>query len=1296
MGTISLASGLHIHKNLTIQGNGAAITRDASWTTIDGDSQLLGIGTGTTVNISRVHFKDGRAWTRGAAIWVSSLATLNLESCIFSGNQTSSTIAEGGAIYSTGTLTVKGCTFYGNSSGGSGGAIYHDYGTLTLTGNLFYRNTNRYASSVVYWAGFGSVKSGGCNVVDVPVGIGRPPWNAAGDKFIGALPVSPETFRLLSWRGAANVITTLPVDYPTVDFYGDAITNGAAAGAVQATASGYFLDMTVNNSAFGSASVSSAPDADGLYTGAVTFTAAPVAGCEFAYWLVNGTNTGSANPLTLTLPAHTSVRVVFSRPVAITSLSDAASSAATPGTLRYALTNAQEGDVLQFSGVTAGTSVVALTGALPPITRSITIEGNGVTLTRSASWTAVDAASQLLYGSGTVNISRVHFKGGQATAYGAAIRFTGGTLNLESCIFSGNQTSDTGGSYGGAIFSYGTLTVKGCTFYGNSASGRGGAIYSGETLTLTGNLFYRNTAGIAGPVVYKTGAAVTSGGGNVVDAAPGTGDTQSGWTAAAGDNTISVLPISSESFRLLSGSEAANVITPLPAGYPTADFYGNAITNGAAAGAVQAVASGGGYYLDLSVNDRALGSVAVSPPPSEDGLVTGSFTLTAAGNELAYWLVNGTNAGSANPLTLTLTAHTTVRAVFTRMVTSLSDAAGSDTTAGTLRHALTNAEDGDIIRFSGVTAGTSVVALTGRLPDITKSITIEGSGVTLTRSASWTTVDVSSQLLYGSGMTVNISRVHFKDGRATAYGAAIRFTGGTLNLESCIFSGNQTSGSYGGAIYSNGTLTVKGCTFYGNSGRNGGAIYNHNGTLTLTGNLFYGNTAGTAIGPVVYGNGTVTSGGCNVADAVPGTGDTQSGWTAATGDTTISAPAISPASFRLLSGSGAANVITTLPAGYPTADFYGNAITNGAASGAVQAASGGGYYLGLSVNYSALGSVTASPPPDAEELVSGSVTLTAAPTGAGSSFEYWLVNGTNAGSANPLTLTMTAHTTVRAVFNHEVLVTSLSDAAGSDTTAGTLRHALANVQDGDTIRFSGITAGTSVIELTSRLPSITKSITIEGGGVTITRAASWIATSVTSQLLLIGSNITVNINRVHFKDGRATDFGAAIMFTGGTLNLESCIFSGNQTSGAYAEGGAIYSIGTLTVNGCTFYGNSSGNYGGAIYNNGTLTLTGNLFYGNTAGTAGPVVYNDYGTVTSGGCNVADAAPGTGDTQSGWTAVTGDTLFTTLGISGNPLNTGTFAPLSAALNIVPSGLAGFLLTDFYGNTRTFPGAPGAVQ
>jgi predicted outer membrane repeat protein len=1107
----------------------------------------------------------------------------------------------------------------------------------------------------------------------------------------------------------------LPPDYPDTDFYGDPIHGGGAAGAIQpSTAYGgahYYLELSVNGPLKGSVTVSPSPDADGFYpvSSTITITASPTGGYSLGYWLVNGVKTDTAP---VNLSAHTWVQAVFGR--AVTDFTDGEGSASTPGTLRHALTNAVNGDIITFIGATAGTTTITLESPLPEITKSLTIEGNGVTLTRAASWTAISDTSRLLGINGAtaeVVVRRVHFKDSLALRSGGAI-YSNANLTLESCIFSGNRVTASD-AYGGALYSSYTLTLRGCTIYGNTSNYRGGAVYfsSSGTLILTGNLFYGNTAASGYPAVYSSGTVTASY--NVVDVAFGTADTQAGWDAGTGDTAISAaLPVSGTSFRLLYESEAGDKLPgTLPADYPDTDFYGNPIHGDGAAGAVQAGTEQGAgyYYLETSVNSSLRGNVTVNSPPDADGCYPAGSSITANSNSkysFGYWLVNGVKTTTA---TLSLSAHSWIQAVFINpLVTDFTDGPGSASTPGTLRHALTNAQDGDIITFIGVTAGTTTIALESPLPEITTGLTIEGNGVTLTRAASWTAAD-SQLLVTYSPAEVLIRRVHFKDGLATRDGGAIYNNGGTLTLESCIFSGNRVMtlstsyyGNGGGAICSNNTLTIRGCTFYGNtSNYRGGAVYfSSSGTLTLTGNLFYGNTAASSY-PVVYNynySGTINAS-YNAVDVALGTANTQAGWTIGTGDTTISAALpVSPKSFRLLYGSEAGGKLPgTLPVDYPDTDFYGSPIHGGGTAGAVQAGTeqgAGYYYLEASVNNSLWGSVTVSPPPDADGLCpAGSTIITPSPAG-GFSLSYWLVNEVTAGTA-PFSLS--AHSRVQAVFNRQVTVNILTDG----TEPGTLRYALANAQDGDRINMSGVTAGTTTITLGSALPEITKSLIIEGNGVTLTRAASWTAAS-TSQLLRIRNSFTeVLIRRVHFKDSRTTGSGGAI-YTDGILTLESCIFSGNQvTSG---NGGAITSgNNTLTIRGCTFYGNTASSSVGAVYFismvTKTLTLTGNLFYGNTAPSKPVVSISSYDPLPPFkviSYNVVDRSFGTGDTQAGWDAGTGDTTFTALGISGTPVNTTSFVPVTELSGVLPSAPAGFPATDFYGATRTFPGAPGAVK
>jgi hypothetical protein len=213
--TIELKGRIEINKNLVIEGGGVAVTRDRSWTDIEDKPQLLHIAAGD-VTIRRILFRDSNVYAEGAAVY--NKATLALESCIFSGNSNNnketSSVYHGGAVYSDreSVLSVKGCTFYGNTAGGNGSAVavYTD-ADLTLVGNLFYGTTQNYGTAV-FRVGGGDV-SGSYNIID-------------------DVPISPPDFKPSS--GAANVIVNCPEDYPLYDFYGKEIPyNNAAAGAVQ-------------------------------------------------------------------------------------------------------------------------------------------------------------------------------------------------------------------------------------------------------------------------------------------------------------------------------------------------------------------------------------------------------------------------------------------------------------------------------------------------------------------------------------------------------------------------------------------------------------------------------------------------------------------------------------------------------------------------------------------------------------------------------------------------------------------------------------------------------------------------------------------------------------------------------------------------------------------------------------------------------------------------------------------------------------------------------------------------------
>jgi hypothetical protein len=185
----------------------------------------------------------------------------------------------------------------------------------------------------------------------------------------------------------------------------------------------------------------------------------------------------------------------------------------------------------------------------------------------------------------------------------------------------------------------------------------------------------------------------------------------------------------------------------------------------------------------------------------------------------------------------------------------------------------------------------------------------------------------------------------------------------------------------------------------------------------------------------------------------------------------------------------------------------------------------------------------------------------------------------------------------------------------NDSGAGSLRQAIADANDGDTIDF-GVTG---TITLTTDWLLVEKSITISGPGSNNLALDSNHA----RRAFYIGWGRTVTISGLAIINGYAVD-GGAIWNNHGTLTINSCTFSGNSAT----DGGCILNDGagpfqgsaTLTINNSTLTGNSSTYHGGVLYNKGhtgsaTITINNSTLSGNSAIAFGGAIYNagDYGS-----------------------------------------------------------------------------------
>ena len=152
----------------------------------------------------------------------------------------------------------------------------------------------------------------------------------------------------------------------------------------------------------------------------------------------------------------------------------------------------------------------------------------------------------------------------------------------------------------------------------------------------------------------------------------------------------------------------------------------------------------------------------------------------------------------------------------------------------------------------------------------------------------------------------------------------------------------------------------------------------------------------------------------------------------------------------------------------------------------------------------------------------------------------------------------------------------------NDNGPGSLRQALIDANDGDTINF----AVTVTIGLTSDELLVNKSVTISGPGTDVLA----INGNATYRVFHIAPSKIVTISELTITNGNASNEpvpdGGGIYNDHATLTLGNCTITNNV---AFRDGGGVHNAGaaTLTLNDCVINGNVTGNDGGGICNDGT-------------------------------------------------------------------------------------------------------------
>src|SRR6266480_82174 len=251
----------------------------------------------------------------------------------------------------------------------------------------------------------------------------------------------------------------------------------------------------------------------------------------------------------------------------------------------------------------------------------------------------------------------------------------------------------------------------------------------------------------------------------------------------------------------------------------------------------------------------------------------------------------------------------------------------------------------------------------------------------------------------------------------------------------------------------------------------------------------------------------------------------------------------------------------------------------------------------------------------------------------------------------------------------------------NDSGPGSLRQALADANDGDTINFD---ASVGTVILTTAELAIDKSVTLNGAPqmVTVVRASQ-----TEFRIFHVMPGHSVEINGLTISGGHITgDNGGGILNDNSTLTIAHCAVYGNaivSNASSNISGGGIHNSGTMTLNQVNVNGNNAfwcqcGNsvpIGGGISNTGTMiiiagTVQGNMTYWSAGG-----IYN-----------------------TGMMTITGSTIrnnYTDLpghfgGDGGGIVNDGTMTIQDSTISgnrAVGAGFAGGYGGGIYGNNNT---------
>src|SRR6266436_4314564 len=193
----------------------------------------------------------------------------------------------------------------------------------------------------------------------------------------------------------------------------------------------------------------------------------------------------------------------------------------------------------------------------------------------------------------------------------------------------------------------------------------------------------------------------------------------------------------------------------------------------------------------------------------------------------------------------------------------------------------------------------------------------------------------------------------------------------------------------------------------------------------------------------------------------------------------------------------------------------------------------------------------------------------------------------------PIPFTLAQRTTRRAPANI-ITVTNLNDSG-----SGSLRQALADANDGDTIEF----AVTGTISLTSGELVIDKNITISGPGSNSLTVRPSQASFFRVFNVIPSHSITIQGMTISFGYAGSAQGGGIFLDEHVTATIADCLLTNNYTEdigGAiFINGGAMLTVLNSTITGNTAGTSEHGGSGAGIYSAGTFTIIDSTISNNT-------------------------------------------------------------------------------------------------